>query len=45
MEATIETLESKKLPVRFFEIDVLNEECVGFLMMCTFLLKQFCAAI
>ena len=33
MEATIETLESKKLPVRFFEIDVLNEECVGFLMM------------
>ena len=33
LEATIETLENKKLPLRFFELDLLNEECIGSLMM------------
>ena len=42
MEATIETLENKMLPVRFFEIDVLNEECVGSLMMYFFIETILC---
>ena len=33
LEATIETLVNKKLPLRFFELDLLNEECIGSLMM------------
>ena len=44
MDATIETLENKKLPIRFFEIDLLDEECIGSLMM-YFLLRQFCVVI
>ena len=39
MDATIETLENKKLPVRFFELDLINEESIGSLMM-FFLLRQ-----
>ena len=40
MDATIQTLENKKLPVRFFELESINEESIGSLMM-FFLLKQF----
>ena len=43
MEATIETLEKvKMLPVRFFEIDLLNEECIGSLMMYFFIETILC---
>ena len=33
MDATIQTLQNKKLPVRFFELESINEESVGSLMM------------
>ena len=42
LEATIETLVNKKLPLRFFELDLLNEECVGSLMMYFIIETIFC---
>ena len=33
MDATIQTLKNKKLPVRFFELESINEESIGSLMM------------
>ena len=42
LEATIETLENKKLPLRFFELDLLNEACIGSLMMYFIIETIFC---
>ena len=42
MDATIETLENKKLPVRFFELDEVHEECIGSLMMFFFVETILC---
>ena len=42
MDATIETLENKKLPVRFFELDLINEESIGSLMMFFFIETILC---
>ena len=42
LEATIETLVNKKLPLRFFELDLLNEECIGSLMMYFIIETIFC---
>ena len=42
MDATIKTLENKKLPIRFFELDLLNEECLGSLMMYFFIETILC---
>ena len=42
MDATIKTLENKKLPIRFFEIDLLDEECLGSLMMYFFIETILC---
>ena len=42
LDATIKTLENKKLPIRFFELDLLNEECIGSLMMYFFVETILC---
>ena len=44
LDSTIETLEKKKLPMRFIELDLLNEECIGSLMMFS-LLKPYYVVI
>ena len=41
LDSTIETLE-KKLPMRFIELDLLNEECIGSLMMFFFIETILC---
>ena len=42
LDSTIETLEKKKLPMRFIELDLLNEECIGSLMMFFFIETILC---